>query len=1054
MMNINIFVPWQHHQPRQFTPDSVLPYIAHTKGEATVTIQSLDIQVQITGLYAQTTQTLIIHNPNNRAMEGNVCFPLPDGAVVCDYALDIGGKLVDGVVVPKQKARQILEAEERKGADPGLVEQVQGNVYRTRVYPVAPNSSRTVRVTYIDSLTVDGNNAAYHLPLVHAEHIGEVSLRVEVAQSPVQPILSGGIGNMSLKQAKQCWVAEATLREGTPTDDLLIRLPDLPDRFTMLEQTTGGETFFCISARLNETGAQTETWTPLRIGIAWDASGSRYNNIERDLELLTTLLAHWPDTVIDLLVFRNEVEEELKSFKGSDGDELIQYLRRLPYDGGTCLSDLALESQTKPETEAWLLFSDGMATLNTALPEMGKTKLFTISSTTHCNSALLGYLSETGGGLHINLLQTTSEAAARQICQTAPPPVIDSEAGCEANHLINQPGRCTVVGRLSEATGHVNLSVNDDVHQITLDGSSATTGRLLARAWAGLEARKLSLIEDEGADSLVQLGRSYGLVTPGTSLLVLESLSQYLEYRVEPPSSLPGMQADYHRNLNDREKEKADTEKHHLQRVIQLWEERIRWWETKFETNPVVKENKKILEDPFAAGAVFTSEESIDPLMNMSMSSDMSMDMMDDQVMRSAPRRRAMAAAAGSAEAQPKISADDEETRASITIKPWSPDTPYLNAIKMVDREQAYHTYLAQRRDYTDSPSFYLDCGDYFLGKGELKLGKRILSNLLEQGLDDPALMRIYGRRLQQADQLDEAVAVFSRILAQRDDEPQSHRDLALALDRRWQLAGRREDVERAMSLLYSVIKKDWPNFPEIEIIALMELNRLLEQARKQDIPAPEEMDPRLQKNLHLDLRISMSWDADLTDVDLHVFEPSGEHAYYGYNQTRIGGLVSRDFTQGYGPEEYVLHHAMPGKYIIKAHYYGSHQQTLTGPCTVTATVFTNYARDSEQQQTLTLRLDSPSNDVVVGEVTIDGKRSNNEQISNEQIPEDRFRNLKKGMSIDEVVEQIGQPENITGSEEMMMIYRPAAGIEVQVVMGPKLTAVRHITDDVVIDLI
>ena len=44
-----------------------------------------------------------------------------------------------------------------------------------------------------------------------------------------------------------------------------------------------------------------------------------------------------------------------------------------------------------------------------------------------------------------------------------------------------------------------------------------------------------------------------------------------------------------------------------------------------------------------------------------------------------------------------------------------------------------------------------------------------------------------------------------------------------------------------------------------------------------------------------------MTWDADLTDMDLHVIEPSGEEAYYSHNRTRIGGMVSRDFTAGYG---------------------------------------------------------------------------------------------------------------------------------------------------------
>ena len=47
--------------------------------------------------------------------------------------------------------------------------------------------------------------------------------------------------------------------------------------------------------------------------------------------------------------------------------------------------------------------------------------------------------------------------------------------------------------------------------------------------------------------------------------------------------------------------------------------------------------------------------------------------------------------------------------------------------------------------------------------------------------------------------------------------------------------------------------------------------------------------------------------------------EPSGEKAFYSHNRTATGGLVSCDFTGGYGPEEYMVHRAAPGKYKIEA---------------------------------------------------------------------------------------------------------------------------------------
>ena len=59
------------------------------------------------------------------------------------------------------------------------------------------------------------------------------------------------------------------------------------------------------------------------------------------------------------------------------------------------------------------------------------------------------------------------------------------------------------------------------------------------------------------------------------------------------------------------------------------------------------------------------------------------------------------------------------------------------------------------------------------------------------------------------------------------------------------------------------------------------------------------------------------------TDVDVHVREPSGEEAYYGHRRTRLGGLVSRDFTRGYGPEEYMLRRALPGAYAVAAKCVG-----------------------------------------------------------------------------------------------------------------------------------
>src|SRR5262249_50162733 len=155
-----------------------------------------------------------------------------------------------------------------------------------------------------------------------------------------------------------------------------------------------------------------------------------------------------------------------------------------------------------------------------------------------------------------------------------------------------------------------------------------------------------------------------------------------------------------------------------------------------------------------------------------------------------------------------------------------------------------------------------------------------------------------------------------------------------------------------------------------------------------------------------------------------------------------------RDFRDGYGPEEYVLRRAAPGAYQIKAHYYGSHQQTVAGACTVIAHVFTNYGRADEQKQVMTLRLDRPSDQVVVGEATFAGSAPSHGDWRA------RFRRLRRGMTIDEVPNVVGQPARIEGAGEIVLVYEPAPGITVQVRATPRVTAVQQIMDGAVLDLV
>ena len=273
-------------------------------------------------------------------------------------------------------------------------------------------------------------------------------------------------------------------------------------------------------------------------------------------------------------------------------------------------------------------------------------------------------------------------------------------------------------------------------------------------------------------------------------------------------------------------------------------------------------------------------------------------------------------------------------------------------------------------------------------------------------------MLRVLAWRLRDAGEYAMAAAQLRRVVKLRGEDPQSYRDLALTLSEWGKETRSAEMLEEAFELYIKVAFTPWARHADtISLFALEELNALIawvedanwDGAKKPAIP---EFDAKFRENISTDLRIVIAWDADATDVDLHVVEPSGEEAYYSHNRTTAGGLVSRDVTDGYGPEEYLISKAPGGEYAVFANYYGSRQQTLLGPATVTATVYTDWGRSNEVRQTLSLRLDKPKDKVEIGRVNVGGGNAKLRQGS---------AKLEAGMDVKTVEELLGEPKSVSG---------------------------------------
>jgi hypothetical protein len=298
-----------------------------------------------------------------------------------------------------------------------------------------------------------------------------------------------------------------------------------------------------------------------------------------------------------------------------------------------------------------------------------------------------------------------------------------------------------------------------------------------------------------------------------------------------------------------------------------------------------------------------------------------------------------------------------------IQLAAWQPDSAIARRLRQGPPSQLYDRYLAERDAHADSSAFFLDVADLLLEQGQRELALRVLSNLAEMDLDNRHLLRVLGYRLMQADAPALAVPVFEQVLAMGQEEPQSFRDLGLALA----AAGK---PQQALAPLYQVVVRPWDSrFDGIALIALDELTNLV--ARSTPRLDTTSIDPRLLQAMPLDLRVVLSWDADNSDMDLWVTDPNGERAYYGNRLTYQGGRMSQDFTGGYGPEQFSLRNAKPGKYKVEANYFGSRQQLVTGATTLMLRLTTHWGTAKQKDQMVTMRLKDRAETVLVGEFEV-----------------------------------------------------------------------------------
>lgn len=989
-------------------------------GVAPVAVETAALAAEITGTIAVTTYDLVIRNPNDRALEGTFEFPLLDGQQVIRFALDVGGQLREAVPVEKERGRVVFEQIERAGVDPGLLEQTAGNNYRARIFPLPAQGTRRIVIACQENLRrTEAGGAGYRLALDFPERLKRFSLHATAHHSGKTPAgirTTLPVGPLEWNDAKVL----AVEREDFTAKGLLEIDVPAGESPALHTETFGGREYFCADVPLR-AGKTEDRPKPRVLGLLWDASGSgRDRDRARELAFLDAWFRAVPDVEVRVQLLR-DTAERLAPVKVRRGDwaKLRQALEAVVYDGGTSFDGVRDEA----DADEWMLFSDGLVNFGTATTPLALADgvpLHAVAASLRADPARLKAWAEPRGGAFVDLLGVDAAAAVARV-RSAPLRVLgigdDSGAVAElwpAAGSIVSDGTLTVTGILRRKSARVRLRLGHSaadarVFEVTVR-SAESPGKLAARAWASAKIAALSRDPAANREELTRLGREFGVVTPGTSLIVLETVADYLRFDIVPPAEL---RAEWEQRKSERADRKRDARNEHLDEVAQGWAAKREWWEKKF-AGPAPKSEAPApvpVTAPSAPAAVAppvppnpagsanpAGTNPPVPAPAPSVPADGSEIVMLDSFVVSSSRQgsaQAMNAQRVSTNLRSVASADQfgdvtegnagESLRFlpgvtttsvfhdtagsspggadSIELRPWTPDAEYLASLREAPAGERYAAYLKARETHGREPAFFVDAAEFFFERNEPARALRVLSNLAELELESAELLRVLAHRLNQAGRPELALPLFERVLAVRGEEPQSRRDLAL-------VCAATGKFQRAIDLLWEVVATPWDGrFPEIELIALGELNALVATCgKKLDVA---KIDPRFRENLPVGLRAVLTWSSDACDIDLWVEDPDGEVAKYDRPLTEQGGRMSEDFTGGYGPEEFLLRRPKPGKYTVRIDYFGDRRATAFGPVTAQVTLITDFGTPRQKERVVTVRLDEAKENLTIGDIEI-----------------------------------------------------------------------------------
>ncbi len=535
------------------------------------------VSVEIIDGAAVTRVEQVFVNSAPRQLEAHYVFPLPKGAALQDFSLWINGKKTKGEVLEKQKATEIYEGIVRRLQDPGLLEYIDTDAFRARVFPVPANGEQKIELAFSQVLDFQSGIYQYHYPL-GASSRGAPALTVRqdfvfsakiTSKTPIRSVYSP-THKMGVSKRGE-GEATAGLELGAGTDiskdlDLFYTVSDKAIGFSFLPYRAGtDESGFFMALLSPKTELKADEVLPKRITFVMDTSGSMMG--ER-IKLAKDSLKYGVQRLnardeFNVVRFSTDVEalfEKPQVASEANVKKALEFVASFEAIGGTAIDEGLQRALKDAEGRGGLqhivLFvTDGHPTVGvTEEPEISGrarsgnkgSRVFTFGVGEDLNARLLDRLAEDGRGTSDFARDGKDfEVRVSGLFDKVANPVLADLAldlaafGASDVYPKKLPDlfkgtQVVVTGRYrtpKEGTVVLTGSMNGkkQVFEYRADASAeARRYEFVPRLWA---IRKVGYLLDEIRlngekaelkNEVVSLGKKYGIVTPYTSYLVVE----------------------------------------------------------------------------------------------------------------------------------------------------------------------------------------------------------------------------------------------------------------------------------------------------------------------------------------------------------------------------------------------------------------------------------------------------------------------------------------------------------------------------------------------------